>query len=341
MEKRKELSNDVKERIIQMLIEGKTQMQVAAIMKCSQGMISNLWAKYRRTGKIQNDPRSGRPRATSIKQDRYLIKICRKMRKSTSKQINIEWTKSSGSNVCDRTVRNRLNQHGYRFRKAKTKPLLTKKHRLQRLRWAKQHKRWTKEDWNKVIFSDESKICVGSGDDAGRFVWRLPTEKFQENCLRSSTKFPQSLIIWGCMSSKGTGRICLLKTTVNTDVYCEILDHFLLPTIEDHFPDEDIIFQDDNARCHRGRAIKSYLDTINVKSLPWPPQSPDLNPIENLWRELKKYVDLKSPTTKAELKIAIERSWTEIDINFCNNLVASMPERIKAVITARGGATKY
>lgn len=343
MAPRKEYSTDLKQRIVELLKDGKTQQEVSKVTGCSQGMISNLWAKYKRTGSVKNGIRSGRPRSTSVNQDKHLITICRKMRKSTSKQMNVEWTKILKTAVCDRTLRNRLHEHGYSFRKVKTKPLLSKKHRRERLRWAKQHRNWTIDVWNTVIFSDESRICVGSGDDVGRFVWRLPSEKFHASCLKSSIKFPQGIMIWGCMSSKGTGKLCILNTTVNANVYCEILEHFLIPTIEEQFDAENIpvIFQDDNARCHRGRAVQAYLRSINVKTMAWPAQSPDMNPIENVWRELKKRVEYMKPTTKDELLAAIQHCWKEIDAEFCQKLVESMPKRITEVIKARGGATKY
>lgn len=71
------------------------------------------------------------------------------------------------------------------------------------------------------------------------------------------------------------------------------------------------------------------------------PQSPDLNPIENVWWELKKRIQAAKPATTDQLSIAIKNSWSEIPVELCNKLVQSMPKRIRAVIKARGGATQF
>lgn len=341
MAPRAEYSKEVKNSIIQLLRNGKKQKEVASIIGCSQGMVSKLWAKYRNTGMVENRNRCGRPQATTPRQDKQLIRLCRQMRKSTSQQMNNNWAEMTGSVVTARTLRNRLHEKGYSYAKAKTKPYLTPKHRKTRLRWAKERRNWTEEEWGKVIFSDESKICIGGGGDVGRFVWRLPAEKFHPQCLRSSVKFPSSLMIWGCMSARGLGNLCILKTTVNSDVYRDILEAFLLPTVEDQFGDTTVTFQDDNAACHRGRIVKAYLHEVGIPTMTWPPQSPDLNPIENVWWELKKRVQAAKPATTDQLSIAIKNSWSEIPVELCKQLVQSMPKRIRAVIKARGGATQF
>uniref|UniRef100_A0A3B1JDA5 Tc1-like transposase DDE domain-containing protein n=1 Tax=Astyanax mexicanus TaxID=7994 RepID=A0A3B1JDA5_ASTMX len=135
----------------------------------------------------------------------------------------------------------------------------------------------------KVIFSDESRICIGQGDDAGTFVWCRSSEIYEEACLKKTTKFPQSLMIWGCMSGKGTGEMTVVNFSINAQVYIDILDSFLIPSIEtDVWRIIGIIFQDDNASCHRAKTVKAFLGERHIQSMSWPANSPDLNPIEKL-----------------------------------------------------------
>ena len=77
--------------------------------------------------------------------------------------------------------------------------------------------------------------------------------------------------------------------------------------------------------------------------LPWPPQSPDLNPIENLWKILKDNIEKGEnfPRSTAELKVALEREWTRLSPALLFNLVNSMQNRVKLVLKAKGGPTKY
>jgi len=72
-----------------------------------------------------------------------------------------------------------------------------------------------------------------------------------------------------------------------------------------------------------------------------PPQSPDLNPIEHWWAYLKKRVGIRSPKTKDDLKKFILEEWAKLPTEYVKNLILSMPRRLKAVIEANGGHTKY
>ncbi len=85
------------------------------------------------------------------------------------------------------------------------------------LTWAKE-KNWTVSQWSKVLFSDESKFCISFGNQGPR-VWRKAGEAHSPSCLKSSIRFPHSVMIWGAMSSAGVGPMCFLKTNVIEPVY--------------------------------------------------------------------------------------------------------------------------
>ncbi len=87
-----------------------------------------------------------------------------------------------------------------------------------RLTWAKEKKNWTVAQWSKVLFLDESKFCISFGNQGPR-VWRKGGEAHRPSCLKSSVKFPQSVMIWGAMTSAGVGPLCFLKTNVTAPVF--------------------------------------------------------------------------------------------------------------------------
>ncbi len=93
------------------------------------------------------------------------------------------------------------------FRKRATKPLLNQRQRQKHLTWAVEKKNWTVAQWSKVLFSDESKFCISFGNQGPR-VWRKSGEAQNPCCLKSSVKFPQSVMIWAAMSSAGVGPLC-------------------------------------------------------------------------------------------------------------------------------------
>ncbi len=96
------------------------------------------------------------------------------------------------------------------FRKRDTKPLLNQKHRQKHLTWAKEKNNWTVTQWSKVLFSDESKCFISFGNQGPR-GWRKSGEAQNPCCLKSSVKFPQSVMIWAAMSSAGVGPLCFFE----------------------------------------------------------------------------------------------------------------------------------
>ncbi len=222
------------------------------------------------------------------------------------------------------------------FRKRATKPLLNQRQRQKRLTWAV-------EKNNSVVqspLSDESKFCISFGNQGPR-VWRKSGEAQNPCCLKSSVKFPQSVMIWAAMSSAGVGPLCFLKSTVNAAIYQEILEHFMLPSADKLYGDADFIFQEDLAPAHTAKGTKSWFNDHGVTVLDWPANSPDLNPIENLWGIVKRKMRDTRPNNADDLKATVKETWASIPPQQCHKLITSMPRRIKAVIKAKGAPTKY
>ncbi len=226
------------------------------------------------------------------------------------------------------------------FRKRATKPLLNQRQRQKRLTWAVEKNNWIVAQWSKVLFSDESKFCISFGNQGPR-VWRKSGEAQNPCCLKSSVKFPQSVMIWAAMSSAGGGPLCFLKSTVNAAIYQEILEHFMLPSADKLYGDADFIFQQDLAPAHTAKGTKSWFNDHGVTVLDWPANSPDLNPIENLWGIVKRKMRDTRPNNADELKAAIKAAWASIPPQQWHKLITSMPRRIEAVIKAKGAPTKY
>ena len=105
----------------------------------------------------------------------------------------------------------------------------------------------------------------------------------------------------------------------------------------------DIIFQHDNDTKLRAKSTMKWLEDHGFEVLDWPSQSPDLNPIEHIWwivkNKLKDYPTI--PKNNDELWKRVEDVWNNIGSDICLNIVRSMARRVAAVISAKGGHTKY
>ncbi len=182
------------------------------------------------------------------------------------------------------------------------------------------------------------------------FVFHLETkvlesggrvEKLIASQVAWSPVFPQSVMIWGAMSTACVSPLCFLKTKVTATVHQEILEHFMLPSADQLFKDADFIFQQDLAPAHTAKSTKSWLNYHGVGVLDWPANSPDLNSIDNLWDIVKRKMRNKRPTNADELKATVKETWASIPPQQCHKLITSMSRRIEAVIKVKWAPTKY
>ncbi len=98
------------------------------------------------------------------------------------------------------------------------------------------------------------------------------------------------------------------------------------------------VFQHENDPKHIAKATKEWLKKQHIKVLEWPNQSPDLHPIENLWRELKVRVAKRQPRNLNDLERICKEEWDKIPPDVCANLVANYKKHLTSVIANKGFA---
>ncbi len=301
--------------------EGKTQTFIAKEAGCSQSAVSKHVNR-----KLSGRKNCGRKRCTTNRENRSLMRIVKQNRFKNLCELHKKWTEA-GVKASRVTTHRHVKEFGYSC---------CQRH----LTWAKEKKNWTVAQWSKVLFSDESKFCISFGNQGPR-VWRKGGEAHSPSYLKSSLKFPQSVMIWGAMSSAGVGPLCFLKTNVTAPVYQEILEHFMLPSVDQLFKVADFIFQQDLAPAHTAKSTKSWLNDHGVGVLDWSANSPDLNPTNNIWVIVKRKMRNKRPKNADELKATVKETWASIPPQQCHKLITSMPRRTEAVIKVKGAPTKY
>lgn len=165
-------------------------------------------------------------------------------------------------------------------------------------------------------------------------------EKYLSSCIIQTVKHPTSVMIWSVICGKGMGRLYIVQGIMNQVQYKNVLEQRLLPQLTEWFgPEENKTFMQDGAPCHTAKSIKIFLKDKNIPLLDWPGNSPDLNPIENVWELLKKEVAKENITNKVVLIESIIKHWNHNARlqEMAENCIKSMPKRVQAVIDAKGG----
>ena len=146
-----------------------------------------------------------------------------------------------------------------------------------------------------VHFSDESKFLL-IGSDGKTYVPRKVGEELSPKCLKASVKFSRgSVMVWGMISGDGVAPLVRLQGKVNAGVYKQLVKYHVLPLLRNSTK-QPSIFMQDNTPCHKAIVIMNFLEAENVT-----PQSPDLNPIESVWKTLRERSKAGNPKTTEQL----------------------------------------
>jgi transposase len=299
---------------------------------CTKSTAAYWVEKYHQNVDLNDEQKSGRPRSTSMAQDQRIVKLAKKEHDITSNEIQQKLEKK-GVEISSRTVRRRLVEAGGKYSQEIPKPLLSEKHRIKRLQWARKHQNF---NWDHVIFTDESSFQLFQSN---RKVWQF----IKKRKVFRTVKHPPKVHVWGCFSSQGFGKLICFQQNLNAHFMCSIYERGLLASAYEFFDEEDIewILQEDNDPKHRSKIAKKWKAEHGIIELPWPSMSPDQNPIENVWRLVKIKISKKKIKTIKGLKGEIVKEWNRLPDQLAENLVSSMRRRIEALIEAGGDYTMY
>lgn len=332
-------NRDTRVKIIALREHGLSVRQLQHRFHISRRGIQRLCTKYRDTQSVSDLQRSGRPRLSTKQDDRCLRRMCVKNPRWSSRTLRQMWQREYGINATARTVRSRLVTFGLKGRIAKKKPLLSKKNKRLRLTWARQHRDWSDYQWMQTFFSDETPVYLIQSNQR-RYVRCSAKDVLSPRHLRPTVQAGGGkILLWAGFSGHGLTSLAPVDGTVNTDTYIKLLTKNLLPL---DLPDKAVTFQQDNAPAHKSHRTRTWLTDHGFDLLPWPAQSPDLNPMENTWAYLKEHLEERCDITNVDdLWRAIQEEWASIPLDYFEKLARSMPRRISKVIAAKGGYTRY
>lgn len=328
--------------VVALRAQGLLQVDIAAHYGITQGEVSKILKRNAETGTPTPRPRPGRPRKTTIRDDRRLIRMSNAGRSKSASTLRTEWQNHINVPISVSLVKKRLVGAGYYARRPLWKPLITMGHRHRRMEWARTHQRWTPAHWRHVVFSDEARFEVFRKDGRIR-VRRRVEELYHESCIMPRVQAGGGgFTVWGAFHAGGKSELVVLDGYLNHRGYLQILRETMLPFARGHFA-QNFVYQDDNAPAHRARAVADFFEEEEVEHLPWPACSPDMNPIENLWAEVTRRMNKldHQPTNVAQCRQAVMDAWAAIPVGTLESLADSMPRRVTALANARGGHTRY
>ena len=171
--------------------------EVSRRLRVNQSDVVRTWRRYRDTGTVDDMRRSGRPRAATAVYDRQYRISARRYPESNATMLNNAFRAATGRRVSTQNVRNRLHDALLHSRRSWRDPYLTPRHHAAWYRWAQKHTEWTRQNWHRVLFTDECCICL-QPDNRRRHVWR---QSGQAERLRHTVQRVQqgggTLIFWG------------------------------------------------------------------------------------------------------------------------------------------------
>ena len=190
------------------------------------------------------------------------------------------------------------------------------------------------DSFSNIIFSDESSI---------ELTWHKRTfrrKKGQQRKFEPKPKHPLKIHSWAGISCRGATSICVFTGIMDSEVYIKILEHHLLPFLHDVYPANHRFMQDNDPK-HCSRITKRFLQEKGINWWPTPPESPDLNPIEKVWNELKRFIEAQfKPFTKEELVQGILEFWRlRMTPQKCRRYLSHLNVVMPKVLVANGGPT--
>ena len=336
------LGQEISQRVVELRARGQSQRDIADALGMTQGAVSKILRRHQETGTVRHRSRSGRPRISTLRDDRSLVRMSLRDRFLSAPRLRSEWVRQIGRRSSVRTVRRRLKSAGLNACRVAKCPALTRLHRQTRVQWCQRHSNWEEGHWRHTVFSDESRFTLYSNDGRRR-VRRRRGERLLECCVAQNhgNRGP-SVMVWGAIHHGDKSELVILDRTLNQYGYIDILRDNMLPFARRTFQ-HNFVYVQDNATPHVARRTADFLHTQEVEVMAWPPRSPDMNPIEHVWDQMGVFIrEMENPPTNlAELRHAVQAAWDSVTQDSIADLIDGMPRRVAALAAARGGYTRY
>ncbi|GFV34835.1 transposable element Tc1 transposase [Trichonephila clavipes] len=276
---------------------GWSTRHVAGQVDRSEYAIRNCWEQWTGDGTHAQKTGSRSTRKTTRREDRRIVEQALVDPTVTSSTIRAD----VGVAIVPQTISRHLAEANLQFKCPFRALPLTPEHRQLRLQWCQARSMWNVTDWQKVVFSDESRLVLGTDDNRVR-VWRRPGERYNSShtVLRHTAR-TAGVMVWGAIVYDRRSTLIVMRGTLMGQRYVD--------------------------------------DILRPHTLPWPARSPELSPVEHVWDQLKR--QMPSCHSVHDLELAVQDLWAHLPQDNIRCLINSIPDRVVACIAAGGGPTCY
>jgi transposase len=309
----------------------------------SRDLVARTVKRLNETGTTQDRPRSGRPR--SVRTPALVNKVYHRLRRNPQQSPNKLATKLKTSRTTmRRIIKDDLGLRPYKKRKVHGLTCAAKQKRL--IRSKDLLERFANSDLKNLVFSDEKLFTVQQSLNLQNDrVYAAAFADIPEE-MRTVQRFshPSSIMIWGAVSKKAKFPLVFVEpgVKVNNIFYREqILEPVVKVQGQVIFKDQHWVFQQDSAPAHKAKINQAWCESEIpdfVSSQEWPPNSPDLNPMDYaIWGILEAKVNARVHRSLDSLKSAIQKEWDALPMKTVRKSIDAFPARLRAVIHKKGG----
>ncbi|KAJ5563087.1 hypothetical protein N7535_002469 [Penicillium sp. DV-2018c] len=341
-----QLSTEQRPAIVYAHKDGATQTKLAADFGCTRKTIYNTLQRHSEEGKLENREKSGRPPIFDTRATRLIKLQARRHPFWTYKQLRA----ACAPHPSPSTVRRILRRFGISKCRSKQKIPIKPSLARTRLRFAR---KWRRESFQSWIFSDECSVQRTS-NFGPQWCFRKTSEGLRKELVNAKVHVKDiSQMVWGAIWLGGRSNLIIMERDeespsqkgYTSKSYIEALEKGLLPCYT-----PGAVFQQDNAKIHTAFVTQEWFERHGIYVEEWPPHSPDLNPIEPVWRWLKvklfelfpELIDMgRSEADWEYFKRCLVAAWDALDQSKIDALILSMGRRLRAVRVAKGYYTKY
>jgi transposase len=324
-------------RIVGLHESGWNNAEIARHLDVHQHTVARVLKHFAECGSLEDEHHPGRP----IKQTRQLMRAVEKAlrgKRGTSVRKVAANLSARGHSVSRMTVARAAHAQKLRPYARPHKPRLTETFKARRRRFERLERN---RNWNSVVAADEATFYLyDTPNRTHDVVWGKRGDPIPSVATGKSTvKFNA----YGAVCAAGKVVLVLFEDNLNAAGYIKILGSKLLPAARAAFPGQHWCYLHDRSPQHTSKVAERWLDNHLPEHMTehWPPNSPDLNVMEQVWSLLRDKVYTRAPTTKQELRDALRHGWRAIANTTVAALFASMPARLRAVRQSKGGNTRY